>query len=64
MSAYTKTELEEARTALTSTLSKCEKIQNGKKLGAPQQTLLDRRVRALQLALSLIEKELHAGKDG
>lgn len=55
---YKKEELDEAKTALSSTLSKCEKIQEGKKLGASQQTLLDRRIRALRLSLSLIEKEL------
>jgi hypothetical protein len=58
MTNYTKAELEEAKTALTSTLHKCEKIQDGKKLGASQQTLLDRRIRALRLSLSLIEKEI------
>ena len=58
MTNYTKTELEEAKTALLSTLRKCEKIQEGKKLGASQQTLLDRRVKALRISLSLIEREL------
>ena len=58
MKSYSKAELEEAKTALASTLRKCEKIQEGKNLGASQQTLLDRRVRALRLALELIEKEL------
>ena len=55
---YTTEELEEAKISLTSTLWKCEKIQDGKRLGASQQTLLDRRVRALRLALDLIEREL------
>ena len=55
---YTIEELEEAKISLTSTLRKCEKIQDGKRLGASQQTLLDRRVRALKLALDLIEREL------
>ena len=59
MSSYTNADLEEAKTALTSTLCKCEKIQDGKKLGASQQTLLDRRVRALRLALDLIDKEIN-----
>jgi hypothetical protein len=58
MSKYSKTELEEAKTALTSTIHKCEKIDEGKKLGKSQQTLLDRRIRALRLALDLIEKEM------
>jgi len=60
---YTKSELEKAKTALTSTLHKCEKIQEGKKLAASQQTLLDRRVRALRLALQLIEKEINNDKE-
>jgi len=33
---YTLAELEEAKTALTSTLHKCVKIQDGKKLGSSQ----------------------------
>lgn len=59
---YTKAELEEAKTALTSTLRKCEKIDEGKRLGKSQQTLLDRRIRALQISLELIEKELGGSK--
>ena len=55
---HTTEELEEAKISLTSTLRKCEKIQDGKRLGASQQTLLERRVRALRLALELIEREL------
>jgi hypothetical protein len=58
MAEHSKEELEEAKTALTSTLRKCEKIDEGKKLGKSQQTLLDRRIRALRLALDLIEKEM------
>jgi hypothetical protein len=58
MDSYTQLELEEAKTALTSTLRKCEKIQDGKKLGASQQTLLGRRIRALRLALSLIDERM------
>ena len=58
MNDYTKAELEEAKVALTSTLHKCEKIDEGKKLEKSQQTLLDRRIRALRLALNLIEQEL------
>ena len=58
MNHYTNKELEEAKTALTSTLQKCEKIDEGNKLGKSQQTLLDRRIRALRLALDLIENKL------
>lgn len=56
--SYTMDELNEAQTAIISTLHKCEKIQIGKKLGASQQTLLDRRIRALRLALALITNEI------
>lgn len=58
LGSYTKEELDEAKTALFSTLRKCEKVDEGKKLGKSQQTLLDRRIRALRLALELIEKEI------
>ena len=56
-------ELEEAEGALLSTLRKCEKIQEGGKLLPSQSTLLNRRVRALRLALGLID-ERKAGLDG
>jgi hypothetical protein len=63
MSKYTKNELDEAKTALTSTLHKCEKIDESKKLGKSQQTLLDRRIKALQLALDLIDREMDEEAD-
>jgi hypothetical protein len=59
MSKYTKYELNEAKTALTSTLQKCEKIDGIKKLGKSQQTLLERRIKALRLALDLIDREMN-----
>jgi len=49
-------ELTEAHRALMSTLTKCEKIDSGK-LRKSQQTLLERRIDALKVALVLIEKE-------
>ena len=49
-------ELSEAHRVLLSTLSKCEKIDSGK-MGKSQQTLLERRIGALKVALALIEKE-------
>jgi len=58
MNDYSKTELEEAKAALASTLHKCEKIQAGGKLQSSQKTLNDRRVRALRLALALIEAKM------
>ncbi len=58
MNEYTKKELEEAITALASTLHKCEKMQDSGKLQSSQKTLNDRRVKALRIALALIEKEM------
>ncbi|MGI6123753.1 MAG: hypothetical protein ACOYIG_06090 [Acetivibrionales bacterium] len=56
MSDFTSEELKEAHRALLSTLHKCEKIDAGK-LGKSQKTLLERRIAALKVALTLIEKE-------
>ena len=55
--AGSQNDLAEARRSLLSTLQKCEKIDT-EKLGKSQQTLLDRRIAALKLALTLIDKEL------
>ncbi|MCL2055343.1 MAG: hypothetical protein FWG90_13060 [Oscillospiraceae bacterium] len=54
---YTKEQLEEAHAALLSTLKKCEKIDTSN-FGKSQKTLLERRIRALRLALELIEREM------
>lgn len=56
MHHFTSEELSEAHRALLSTLHKCEKIEITK-LGKSQQTLLERRIAALKIALALIEKE-------
>ncbi|MFA5562270.1 MAG: hypothetical protein WDA00_06505 [Eubacteriales bacterium] len=61
MSNYTKQALAEARASLASTLQKCEKIQAAGRLPSPQKTLNDRRVKALQIALALLDKEMEAG---
>lgn len=53
---FTPEELSEAHRALLSTLRKCEKIEIVK-LGKSQQTLLERRIAALKVALALIERE-------
>jgi len=55
-SGFTQSELSEAYRALLSTLRKCEKMDM-KKLGKSQRTLLERRIGALKVALTLIEKE-------
>ena len=59
--SYKPYELAEAHRALLSTLNKCEKIDLGK-MGKSQRTLLERRIAALKLALSLIEKEQNGNK--
>jgi hypothetical protein len=56
MPDFTSEELSEAHRALLSTLYKCEKM-DATKLGKSQQTLLERRIAALKVALTLIEKE-------
>ena len=58
MPDYTKVELEETRRALTSTLRKCEKMQESPRLGTSQRTLLERRIAALRISLALIEEKL------
>jgi len=49
-----------AKTALASTLHKCEKMQESGRLQSSQKTLNDRRVKALRIALALIEKEMRS----
>ena len=51
-----KDELLQVHRALLSTLQKCEKMDINK-LGKSQQTLHERRIYALKIALALIEKE-------
>jgi len=58
MDDYTKEELNEALQAIASTISKCEKVLPKLKQGTSQHTLLQRRIKALHIASSLISKEL------
>jgi hypothetical protein len=58
MEKHTKDELQEALRAIGSTISKCEKVLPKLKPGTPQHTLLMRRIKAFQLAVALIEREL------
>lgn len=58
MDKFTKEELEEALRAVTSTISKCEKVQPKLKQGTSQHTLLVRRIKALSIASALIQREL------
>lgn len=58
MDSYTREELEEALRAIASTISKCEKVLPKLKQGTSQHTLLIRRIKAFNIAVSLINKEL------
>ena len=53
----TKEELEEALRAISSTIGKCDKIMPKLKPGSSQHTLLNRRIKALNIALELIKRE-------
>ena len=60
MDNFSKEELEEALRAITSTISKCEKVQPKLKQGTSQHTLLIRRIKALQIATALIIQTLES----
>lgn len=58
MNNYTKEELEEAHRAIASTISKCEKVLPKLRPGTSQHTLLIRRIKALNISLTLITREM------
>lgn len=60
MSIYTAEELSEARRSIDSTLHKCEKALLKLTPGKSQHTLTARRIKAFQVALALIDRELNA----
>ncbi|MFA5185454.1 MAG: hypothetical protein WC551_03115 [Patescibacteria group bacterium] len=55
---FTQEELEEAFKAIASTASKCEKVLPKLKPGTSQNTLLVRRIKALNIASTLIKQAL------
>lgn len=57
---FSNEDLREALRAIDSTIRKCEKAEPKLRAGTPQHTLLRRRIRALQIAVVLIERELDA----
>ena len=63
MAEFSTEELSEAHRAVLSTLHKCEKMDTMKQ-GKSQQTLLERRIAALKIALTLIEKEQSQKEQG
>lgn len=58
MNTYTTEELTEARRSIDSTLHKCEKTLLKLTPGKSQHTLTARRIKAFQIALALIDREL------
>ncbi len=60
MERFTKEELEEAVRSISSTISKCEKVEPKLKQGTSQHTLLIRRIKAFNIALELIKRELES----
>lgn len=58
MDSFTKDELNEALRAITSTISKCEKVLPKLRQGTSSHTLLTRRIKALQISEALIRKAL------
>ncbi|MPM78623.1 hypothetical protein SDC9_125634 [bioreactor metagenome] len=60
METFTKEELSQALRAIVSTIGKCEKVQPKLKPGTPSHTLLVRRIKALNIAAVLIQRELDA----
>jgi hypothetical protein len=56
--SFTKEDLDEALQAITSTISKCEKVRPKLRPGTSQHTLLVRRIKAFQVASALIKREL------
>lgn len=58
MNTYTTEELTEARRSIDSTLHKCEKALLKLTPGKSQHTLTACRIKALQIALALIDREL------
>ena len=63
MGEFSQGELEEALRAIASTISKCEKVRPKLKEGTSQHTLLIRRIKALNIASSLIVRELESYKE-
>jgi hypothetical protein len=61
MAAYTTEELAEALRAIESTIAKCEKALSKLREGSPQQTLTVRRIKALTIAVNLIQREMEGG---
>lgn len=58
MNNYTEEELKEALRAIESTINKCKKVLPKLGQGTSQHTLLVRRIKAFQIAVSLIREKM------
>jgi hypothetical protein len=58
LNKFTTEELEEALRSITSTLNKCIKVKEKLVEGTSQWTLLIRRIKAFEISIALIQKEL------
>jgi len=58
MDSFAKEELQEARRAIASTISKCEKVQLKLREGTPQFSLTRNRINAFRVAVALINQRL------
>lgn len=58
MGNYTMDELGEALQAISSIIKKIEKVQEKPTLGKSQQTLIERRLKAMKIASELISREM------
>lgn len=63
MAKFTKDELDEAIRSIDSTRNKCVKALEKLREGTPQHTLTVRRIKAFDVALALINKELEGQSD-
>ncbi|SOC22601.1 hypothetical protein SAMN05880501_11459 [Ureibacillus xyleni] len=55
---YTQEEIEEARNVLAGLLPSIETIYRKSKVGSPQKTLLERRIKAMELAVEEIDRHI------
>lgn len=58
--SFSKDDLKEALRAIASTIRKCEKVRPKLKPGSSQHTLLIRRIKAFEIAATLIKTALDA----
>lgn len=63
MDTYSNEDLNEALRVINSLISKCEKVQEKIRQGTSQSTLLNNRIKAFHISISLITKALEDQAD-